>query len=270
MGPAFGRNRRDILCGFLACILSSFGCGGGPAGIRLIIENTITDVTILGDGTARGDIREISTLDVVSPQEVSVSAGFGDGDEIADQAVISSESGQLIVDLRGVGDRLDRGFRFAMAVRAPRRVRIERVDSVTLRMQSRGAGIKGIDLSSTRIRLEKPRSTDAELQIQANDSAVDGRLVLHRLELDAVNSELIIRGLSDFFSLYMSTGTLSSRGAVGGRQETVVDGIDSDIRGICAPGNLIVRAREGTSVSLDPSCSPDNSSVDADATSRIQ
>ncbi|HJL40665.1 MAG TPA: hypothetical protein RMG48_05120 [Myxococcales bacterium LLY-WYZ-16_1] len=269
MKLVFSRNYIGLLCGFIVCLSSSFGCGGGPDGIRLIIADTITDVTILGDGTARGDIREISTLDAVSPQEVSVSAGFGDGDEIADQAVISSENGQLIVDLRGVGDRLDRGFRFAIAVRAPSRVRIDRVDSVNLRMESQGEGIESLDLSSTRISLVKPRSTDADLQIQADDSAVDGRLVLRRLELDAVNSELSIRGLSDFFSLTMSTGTLSSR-SVGGRQETVVDGIDSDIRGICGPGDLIVRAREGTSVSLDPSCSPDNLSVDADATSRVR
>jgi hypothetical protein len=269
MTPALRRTRGSLARGLIVCFSAVCACGGGPAGIRLVIEENVTALVVLGDGTVRGDIREISPLDTVSPQEVSVFAGFGDGDEIADEAVIRSENGKLTVDLREVADSVDRGFRFAISVRTPSRVHLERTGTITLNTANQGSGIRRIDLSSTRVSLDKPRSLDSDLQIQANDSAVNGRLRLRRLEIDAVDSQLSLWGLSNSFFITMLSSTLDSN-SVGGREETLVDATDSDVREICSPGDLRVRARQETLVELDPSCSPESLSVDTDATSRVR
>jgi len=140
-----GFGLQKISC--LAVSLPAFlwACGGGNS-VTGTFEESISSVVLIGGAASFGRVSVISSADQVSPQSYTISAGFGDADEIEEGAIVSLGDGRLLIDVRGAEERIDRTVRALVSVRTPQSLEfigvaagelglspIDTIDSIRLR-----------------------------------------------------------------------------------------------------------------------------------------
>ncbi|MEM1022034.1 MAG: hypothetical protein AAGJ19_00010 [Myxococcota bacterium] len=244
-------------------------CGGGGNSITGMIDETISEIVLVGGPTSFGRINVIPSVDDVSPQSFSVSAGFGDEDEIEKGASVSISDGRLLIDVRRVEARLDRSVRVGVSARTPRyvefvgiadgRLSLSPIDSIeTIRVRD-GASVK----STSGLRLP-----EANVYIEVDSATFEGEFRVGSLDVNGSDAQLGITGTSD--RLRMSLVDSRQLGGFGGEAETSIDAVRSDVSRICAFGPLSITAREGTRVVYSRTCPGGAPSLSLDSSSSVE
>lgn len=253
----------------MAATFCQLSCAGGPDSVFGDLDGQITDVTIIAGGRTRAVATVIPDADSVSPQTFSVFAGFGDADEISDEAEIVVEDGRLTIDVRRVEERLRRDIGISLSVRDLQSIEFDGVgygeligrDPPNLIKVSGGAAVEA----------KRVGTKDTEhIRLTVEDSTFGGTIAVGRFEVVGTNAGLPIRGVSRELSMTL-IGSTQTGGSIGGEDSTEIDLVRSHVRSVCALGPLRIDAKEESTLAYRPRCLPDDvvPLIEADETSEV-